>query len=71
MTLFPETLFAHRDAVADRWALERGAVLVASGLPVPVAGTDGRARRGLTDVRCATIPARRDAAPGSPRRNRR
>lgn len=29
-----------RQQVARAWALERGAVLVASGLPVPIAGTD-------------------------------
>ena len=31
---------SRRDRVARAWALERGAVLVASGLPVPIAGTD-------------------------------
>ncbi len=29
-----------RSAVARTWALDRGAVLVASGLPLPIAGTD-------------------------------
>lgn len=41
MTLPPEALAAHRDAVAARWSLDAEAVLVASGLPVPIPGTDG------------------------------
>ncbi len=31
---------AHRENVARRWALKRGVVLVPSGLPLPIAGTD-------------------------------
>ncbi|GIW12952.1 MAG: Xaa-Pro aminopeptidase [Tepidiforma sp.] len=31
---------ARRERVARAWAIDRGAVLVASGLPVPIAGTD-------------------------------
>ncbi len=36
----PELLGARRDAAVRTWSLDRGAVLVASGLPVPIDGTD-------------------------------
>ncbi|MGK2966004.1 MAG: aminopeptidase P N-terminal domain-containing protein [Tepidiformaceae bacterium] len=33
-------LRARRERIAKQWKMERGAVLVASGLPIPIAGTD-------------------------------
>jgi Xaa-Pro aminopeptidase len=39
-SLSAHALRARRLAIARRWDLDRGAVVVASGLPVPIAGTD-------------------------------
>ncbi len=36
----PALLNGRRDAAIQRWALDRGAVLIPSGLPVPIEGTD-------------------------------
>lgn len=36
----PSPAAARRESIAGAWALDRGAVLIAGGLPVPIAGTD-------------------------------